>query len=84
MVIEYFRHKFGEEGEFISYTLPAMNRAQQALGRVLRTPEDRGVLVFGERRFLEPRVRNALPEWMRAEMVNCTNDTFHEVIAGWK
>ena len=76
MVIEYFRHKFGEEGEFISYTLPAMNRAQQALGRVLRTPEDRGVLVFGERRFLEPRVRNALPEWMRAEMVNCTGDTF--------
>lgn len=84
MVIEYFRHKFGEEGEFISYTLPAMNRAQQALGRVLRTPEDRGVLVFGERRFLEPRIRTALPEWIRAEMISCTGETFGDVIAGWK
>jgi DNA excision repair protein ERCC-2 len=84
MVIEYFRCKFGEEGEFISYTLPAMNRAEQALGRVLRTPDDRGVLVFGERRFLEPRVRNALPGWMRDELVTCTSDTFREVTARWK
>ncbi len=41
MMIEYFRHKFGEEGEFLCYTLPAINRSLQALGRVLRTPEDR-------------------------------------------
>ncbi|HMA04648.1 MAG TPA: ATP-dependent DNA helicase, partial [Methanomicrobiales archaeon] len=26
MIIDYFRRKFGEEGEFLSYTLPAMNR----------------------------------------------------------
>ena len=48
MIIEYFRHKYGNEGEFLCYTLPAINRALQALGRVLRTPEDRGVLVLGE------------------------------------
>ncbi len=53
MMIEYFRHKFGDEGEFLCYTLPAINRSLQALGRVLRTPEDRGVLVLGEKRFLE-------------------------------
>ncbi len=44
MMIEYFRHKFGDEGEFLCYTLPAINRSLQALGRVLRTPEDRGYL----------------------------------------
>ena len=69
MMIDYFRHKFGEEGEFICYTLPAINRAQQALGRVLRTPEDRGFLVFGEKRFLEPKVHNGLPPWIRDEMI---------------
>ncbi len=83
MVIEYFRLKFGEEGEFISYTLPAINRALQALGRVLRTPEDRGVLALGERRFLEPRVRCGLPPWMQEEMVECDIDTFREATVAW-
>ncbi|HNX16933.1 MAG TPA: ATP-dependent DNA helicase [Methanoregula sp.] len=84
MVIEYFRHKYGDEGEFLCYTLPAINRALQALGRVLRTPEDRGVLVLGERRFLEKRVKSALPVWMQEEMIECDSAKFREVIAKWK
>jgi len=84
MVIEYFARKFPDEGEFLSYTLPAINRALQALGRVLRTPEDRGVLVFGERRFLEMRVKRALPVWMREEMTPCDAAGFRERIAQWR
>ena len=84
MMIEYFRHKFGSEGEFICYTLPAINRSLQALGRVLRTPEDRGVLVLGEKRFLEKRVRDALPAWMQEEMIICDHEKFREVLAQWK
>ncbi len=84
MVIDYFRQKFGDEGEFISYTLPAINRALQALGRVLRTPEDRGILVIGERRFLEPRVRAGLPGWMREEIVECEVASFGEEVRRWR
>jgi len=84
MVIDYFRHKFGDEGEFISYTLPAMNRAQQAIGRVLRTPEDRGILVLGEKRFLERRIHDRLPAWMRGEMQACDIASFREAIARWR
>ena len=84
MMIEYFRHKFGSEGEFLCYTLPAVNRSLQALGRVLRTPEDRGVLVLGEKRFLEKRVRDALPAWMQEEMIVCDHEKFREVLAQWK
>jgi DNA excision repair protein ERCC-2 len=84
MVIDYFRMKFGEEGEFISYTLPAINRALQALGRVLRTPEDRGVLILGERRFLEPRVHAGLPPWMQAEMTVCTVEEFRKEAGRWR
>jgi DNA excision repair protein ERCC-2 len=84
MMIEYFRHKFGIEGEFLCYTLPAVNRSLQALGRVLRTPEDRGVLVLGEKRFLEKRVRDALPAWMQEEMIVCDHERFREVMAQWK
>ena len=84
MTIEYFRHKFGEEGEFLCYTLPAVNRSLQALGRVLRTPEDRGVLVLGERRFLERRVRHALPGWIKEEMIECDVTRFRELMGTWK
>lgn len=84
MIIDYYRHKFGEEGEFICYTLPAINRAQQALGRVIRTPEDRGVLVFGEKRFLEAKVIRGLPAWIRDEMIECELHEFREMISGWK
>lgn len=84
MVIDYFVRKFGEEGEFISYTLPAINRALQALGRVLRTPEDRGVLVLAEQRFLEERVRDGLPPWMREEIATVDLAGFREAIARWR
>ena len=84
MMIEYFRHKFGDEGEFLCYTLPAINRSLQALGRVLRTPEDRGVLVLAEKRFLERRVRSALPAWIQDEMIECNSAMFREAILRWK
>lgn len=83
MVIDYFVRKFGEEGEFISYTLPAINRALQALGRVLRTPEDRGVLVLAEQRFLEDRVRGGLPPWMQEELGVVDLAGFREAISRW-
>jgi DNA excision repair protein ERCC-2 len=84
MMIDYFRHKFGIEGEFLCYTLPAINKSLQALGRVLRTPEDRGVLVLAEKRFLEKRVREGLPPWIQQEMIECDSQKFRDVIAGWK
>ncbi len=84
MVIDYFRHKFGDEGEFISYTLPAINRATQALGRVLRTPDDRGILVLGDKRFLEKRVKSGLPGWMQDEMIQCDLKIFSGQLKKWK
>lgn len=84
MMIEYYRHKFGPEGEFLCYTLPSVNRSLQALGRVLRTPEDRGVLVLGEKRFCEKKVRDALPGWMQVEMIECDYDKFREILTQWK
>jgi DNA excision repair protein ERCC-2 len=84
MVIDYFRTRFGDEGEFLSYTLPAIHRAQQALGRVLRTPDDRGFLVLAERRFLEAKTRRGLPSWMAEEMVSCDIPALAAEVAAWR
>ena len=59
-------------------------RSLQALGRVLRTPEDKGVLVLAEKRFLESRVRTALPIWIQEEMIACDAAGFREVVGKWK
>ena len=41
-----------------------MARVAQAAGRVLRTPEDRGVVVLIGRRFKQPAYKECLPaEW---------------------
>lgn len=84
MINDYFKNKFGKEGEFLSYTLPAVNKAIQALGRVLRTPEDKGVLLLGEERFLDESVKKGLPRWMEEELTECTVDEFRKGIAKWK
>jgi DNA excision repair protein ERCC-2 len=84
MINSHFRRKFGAEGEFIAYTLPAMNKAMQALGRVLRTETDRGVLLLGEERFLAPEIFACLPPWMRAEVKECDANTLPNILANWK
>jgi DNA excision repair protein ERCC-2 len=84
MINDHFHRKFGAEGEFIAYTLPAMNKAMQALGRVLRTETDRGVLLLGETRFLDPEIFAGLPPWMRAEIKECDSDTLPSILAKWK
>ncbi|HJJ89289.1 MAG TPA: ATP-dependent DNA helicase [Methanocorpusculum sp.] len=84
MINNYFRRKFGAEGEFIAYILPAMNKAMQALGRVLRTETDRGVLVLGEERFLESDIFSGLPSWMREEVIECDAATLPDLIGKWK
>ncbi len=83
MIMDYYAQRYGEEGKFLGYTLPALNKVQQALGRVLRTPEDRGVLVFGEKRFLEDQIRSRLPGWIQEELIACTLDDFPAHIRRW-
>ncbi len=76
MIIDYYVQKYGQEGRFLGYTLPALNKVQQALGRVLRTPQDKGILIFGEKRFLDEQIRKRLPSWIQEELTPVTIETF--------
>jgi DNA excision repair protein ERCC-2 len=80
-IIKYYEKKFGSVGNFIAYTLPALNRAQQALGRVIRTETDRGFLVLCERRYLDNM--KSLPDWMRKEAERCVVEEFSELVEVW-
>ena len=74
----------GEDDDLSPIPLTAMNKAMQALGRVLRTETDRGVLLLGEERFLDPEIFSGLPPWMREEIKECDADTLPGILAKWK
>ncbi len=65
LIKDYFDRTLGS-GEAYAYTFPAMAKAVQAAGRVIRSPEDRGLLVFLDGRFLEDAYARCFPEdWFR-------------------
>ena len=57
----YYDKILGKGFEY-AYVYPAMTRVVQAAGRVIRTPEDRGLVVLCCRRFLEPLYARCLPK----------------------
>lgn len=81
MIMNYYKKRYGDDGEFLSYTLPALNKALQSLGRVLRTPEDHGVLVFADKRFHDPEIFSNIPRWMQDELIGVTVDSFSQLVA---
>jgi len=46
-----------------AYLYPGLQKVVQAAGRVIRTPQDRGVLYLIDDRFVRPEVRRLLPRW---------------------
>ncbi|MBQ3104817.1 MAG: ATP-dependent DNA helicase [Lachnospiraceae bacterium] len=60
---EYFDHR-RENGFDHAYRFPGMNKVLQAAGRVIRTEEDRGVVVLLDERFLQREYVRMFPaEW---------------------
>jgi DNA excision repair protein ERCC-2 len=60
---EFYEHGFG-----YAYLVPGLTRVVQAAGRLLRSDEDRGVIVVMGRRFLDAQYLRLLPEeWTLGE-----------------
>jgi Rad3-related DNA helicase len=55
--------KFGGKGYEYTYLYPGMRKVIQAVGRVIRSPTDRGVAVLIDDRFALPAVKTLLPRW---------------------
>jgi DNA excision repair protein ERCC-2 len=60
---EYYQRRFGAGFEY-AYAIPAMAKAIQAAGRVIRSETDRGIVVLMDSRFLEPGFSGSMPlDW---------------------
>lgn len=60
-LIEYYQKKFGS-GWHYGYLYPAVARAIQASGRVIRDRSDRGVVVFLDKRYTWENYKNCFPK----------------------
>ncbi|MDT8895603.1 ATP-dependent DNA helicase [Halomonas sp. I1] len=56
--------RFGR-GDDYTYRVPGMIKVVQAAGRVIRGPDDRGVVVLMDDRFARAENRGLLPDWWR-------------------
>ncbi|HYF20314.1 MAG TPA: ATP-dependent DNA helicase [Ramlibacter sp.] len=70
-VNEEMRRRMGQAfgaGWDYTYLYPGIRKVVQAAGRVIRTQEDRGLVVLIDDRFGRPEVRRLLPKWWRVEV----------------
>jgi DNA excision repair protein ERCC-2 len=64
---EYYQERF-ERGFEYSFVVPGMTRVVQAAGRLIRSPEDTGVIALFDQRFLHAPYRHYLPaDWLSEE-----------------
>lgn len=73
----YFEQQ-GMGGFSYAYQYPGMNKVMQAAGRVIRTVEDRGIILLLDDRFLKPDYQELFPrEWSEYGVVTRQN------VKGW-
>jgi Rad3-related DNA helicase len=67
----YFELHEGRGFEY-AYLYPGMNKVLQAAGRVIRTTEDKGVILLLDERFLRPENQQMFPrEWNDYQVISC-------------
>lgn len=59
-LVNYYEKRF-QKGWQYGYIYPAMNKALQAAGRVIRTPTDEGVVVFLDKRYTQTNYKDCFP-----------------------
>ncbi len=60
LIEEYF-NKIGELGFHYAYTFPGMNKVIQAMGRVIRTEEDKGTIMLLDKRYKSEIYQKLMP-----------------------
>ena len=71
LMSEYFEDKYGS-GHLYAYDYPAINRIEQAAGRVIRSADDRGVVVLVDDRLSSPEMARRFPDYW--PKITCTSD----------
>ena len=83
LIRDYFQKQTAAGFEY-AYTFPGMNRVLQAVGRVIRSDTDRGVVLLIDARFNETRYRRLFPAWWKYLRVRHTDGLRETAGNFWK
>lgn len=71
---EYYQKRY-QAGFDYAYAIPAMAKAIQAAGRVIRSEVDRGLIVLMDSRFVQPAFSHSLPsDWFESDVSELVSD----------
>jgi len=82
LIRDYFQTRTGAGFDY-AYTFPGMNRVLQAIGRVIRSETDRGVVLLIDTRFAEPRYRRLFPAWWEPARTDSAEKIRHAASQFW-
>jgi DNA excision repair protein ERCC-2 len=81
---KYYQQKY-RAGFDYAYTIPAMAKAVQAAGRVIRSETDKGLIILMDGRFLEPSYSQSMPaDWFESDVTEIVSESIlNDVAAFW-
>ncbi len=82
LIRDHFQERLGQGFEY-AYTFPGMNRVLQAVGRVIRSESDRGVVLLIDARFREKRYRDLFPPWWNVTHVRGVKEIARAATQFW-
>ncbi|NLZ48293.1 MAG: ATP-dependent DNA helicase [Clostridiales bacterium] len=83
-IIKDYFDELGQKGYDYAYTYPGMNKVMQAAGRVIRSLEDKGVVLLLDDRFSSYQYRPLFPEnWQHARIVASPSELSNIVKHFW-
>jgi DNA excision repair protein ERCC-2 len=77
----YYQRQYGAGFEY-AYTIPAMAKAIQAAGRVIRSETDRGLIVLMDNRFMDTSYSRSMPvDWFDSDVTELVSDSILKEVA---
>ncbi len=81
-ILKQYYDARNQDGFAYAYQYPGMNKVLQSAGRVIRTGEDRGIILLLDERFLQGRYRRLFPrEW--ETYIPCTLENVEEKLGAF-
>lgn len=82
-LIKTFYDERQKSGYTYAYVYPAINKIVQAVGRLIRTESDRGVVLLLEDRYMQRRYTSLLPKSWHVERKREPEEVFESHLAFW-
>ncbi len=83
LIKNYFQKENGN-GYAYAYAYPGMNRVLQSAGRVIRTDQDRGIILLIDDRFKNPFYKKMIPNHLKPDYLNNSEELGDKLQEFWR